>query len=446
MVQFLKVMISRRRIVNLGLLALAVSTAFAAGLMANQFATEPAIADHIDDRPDNAQVRIAARSTGNGQIEVALQEIDDVGAWSTLHLPSARFLPTDAEVGRWLTSSTIPVSTYWPMRFHHVPLTDTESLFGASFYGDSRPICLIGHGDPSQDTFWNFASSAASRTAYLARARLRTFYSSDGAAQAAAIRKCTADGVAAIAATLADIDAVGDALRAAHAAGINVMTYNAGASMSQQVNAFVHVGLNDLLGGERVGDRLNEAGVSGEVWCLIHEARNLGLEERCDGIETTYSGGAVTRKRIHTEDLRAEAGAALAEAGVGTVIALNADTSHWVLGVASASGIDELFIGGFGGAEKLLAPLALGRLQFVVWDQPSIQGILTVNLLLAPKLLIGGNTLEAGGAQIVIEPIFIGQAEMQAIIASLPLESLLALLHTAGISPEEAAAIGVIGG
>lgn len=436
---------SIRRLLLLVTAVSAVGILVAAGYFANSLTTDPAVADHIEDRPDNAQVRIAARPTGDGRVEVALQEFGD-GSWSSRHLPAARFLAAGAEIGRWRASSPIPVSAFWPS-VPSVPLpTGTEGMFGTPVFGQARPLCVVGHGDRETDFFWNLLSQAVDNASYIARLNVRTAFSSDGEAQAAAIRQCTADGAWGIAATLADVDAVGDALREAHAAGVNVLTYNSGGRSSGAVNAYAHLALDDLRGGELVGERLNESGVRGEVWCVIHQSNNVGLEERCDGITATYAGGAVTRVAAHTPELLADQAVALVSADVGAVITLNASTSFWALGVAQQAGLTDLYIAGFGSAPQLYAALGLGLMQFIVWDHPTVQGMLAVNLLLSPLYLVGGTTVELGGAQIVIEPKLLDRAKLLAIASTVEPEVLLELLEAAGVTPEQAAAFGLFDG
>ncbi|MDE2891840.1 MAG: substrate-binding domain-containing protein [Chloroflexota bacterium] len=438
-----------QRLTICALLAIAFGAAFAAGYALSLFSTDAATADHTAPLPEHAEVRIAARATGDGRVEVALQERGLFGEWSGPHLPQQRYLSTDAEAGKWRLSSSIPVSTHWPGV--GVGRLETESLYGATLleqFGlvpEPGLLCLVGHGDPALDSFWEFLATAAYNSAYLSRAKLRTFYSLDGAAQAHAIRECIADGAWGIAATLANADAVGDALRDASAAGINILTYNSGAERSASVNAFAHVGLDDKLGGERVGTQFNEAGVEGEIWCLIHEALNRGLEDRCDGLEQTYSG-AVTRVRIHTEALRAEAAMQLPASGVRAVVGLNTDTLLWLVEVTAQAGIDDLTVAGFGNSPQLVAPLATGQLSFILWDQPSIQGVIAVNLLLTPPLWVSGNVLETGGAAILIEPAYFDWAEAKAYLTSITPGALADVLQRAGITAEQAALLGLGGG
>ncbi|MDE2744513.1 MAG: ABC transporter substrate-binding protein [Chloroflexota bacterium] len=55
------------------------------------------------------EVRIAARALVDGSTEVALQRRDDHG-WGEYIAPEARFLPTEAEVGRWFHSNAIALA------------------------------------------------------------------------------------------------------------------------------------------------------------------------------------------------------------------------------------------------------------------------------------------------------------------------------------------------
>ncbi len=56
------------------------------------------------------EVRVAAQLLADGRMEFALQERDADGSWAELRLPSARFFPANARVGRWLASSALTVS------------------------------------------------------------------------------------------------------------------------------------------------------------------------------------------------------------------------------------------------------------------------------------------------------------------------------------------------
>ena len=55
------------------------------------------------------ELRIVARKLENGRIEFGLQERQSHDSWGDRLLPRQRFFPTTAEVGRWLSSSTLTV-------------------------------------------------------------------------------------------------------------------------------------------------------------------------------------------------------------------------------------------------------------------------------------------------------------------------------------------------
>ena len=58
----------------------------------------------------DVEVRITAQKLADGRVEFGLQERDGSG-WSERILPQVRFFPVDANIGRWLNSSPILVSS-----------------------------------------------------------------------------------------------------------------------------------------------------------------------------------------------------------------------------------------------------------------------------------------------------------------------------------------------
>ena len=59
---------------------------------------------------DSADVRISARQLANGKIEFGLQQLEGEDTWGNRRLPTLRFFPADARVGRWRHSSSVSVS------------------------------------------------------------------------------------------------------------------------------------------------------------------------------------------------------------------------------------------------------------------------------------------------------------------------------------------------
>ena len=58
------------------------------------------------------EVRVAAQLLADGRMEFALQEREAGGSWAERRLPSARFFPANADVGRWLSSSALTVRVF----------------------------------------------------------------------------------------------------------------------------------------------------------------------------------------------------------------------------------------------------------------------------------------------------------------------------------------------
>ena len=87
---------------------------------------------------DGAEWRVTARRLASGAVEVALQVRSPSGAWSGRLLPERRFLPHDIEPGRWLPS--FPVATA------------REEPQIIAFYGhpDVRAMGVLGHGTPAE--------------------------------------------------------------------------------------------------------------------------------------------------------------------------------------------------------------------------------------------------------------------------------------------------------
>ena len=61
----------------------------------------------VPDTAARIEVRIVARKLSDGRVEFGLQERLDDGSWGERMLPTRRFFPTDAPVGRWLRSSAL---------------------------------------------------------------------------------------------------------------------------------------------------------------------------------------------------------------------------------------------------------------------------------------------------------------------------------------------------
>jgi simple sugar transport system substrate-binding protein len=265
--------------------------------------------------------------------------------------------------------------------------------------------CVIGHGDNS---FWNLLFEAAIASASHLGVNAEYYTAARAEERAADIRECVANGVDSIAVTLAETEHVADAIREARANGIPVVTFNSGASAAQAAGSMLHLGLDDRKAGEVVGERLTADGVEGPVLCLVHEAQNVGLTERCEGLDETY--GEV--ETLSVADGFNPLSERLAVGDVGAVVLLNAADSRPVAETIEDSGVSPtLAVIGFDASVAVL--LLADRITFAVWDHGILQGYLAVALAALADTAFLRPDLVFNGAQLLIEPSIITGDDMR---------------------------------
>ena len=67
---------------------------------------------------------------------------------------------------------------------------------------------------------------------------------------------------------------------------------NAGEDVSQQLGAFTHVGSNEKLAGQAVGQKLADLGFKHPI-CVIQAQGHVGLEDRCAGVKAKVPGSEI---------------------------------------------------------------------------------------------------------------------------------------------------------
>lgn len=369
------------------LFAAAIAVAFAAGLAVAQFALGGADAH----RGSEAEIRVQARVLENGRFEVAVQQRGPGGEWGERQLPELRILDPAAPVGRWFNSSPLPA----------VPDDAAQPLF-----------CVIGHGH-LDDYFWGVLRSYSNRAARDLDADVRFETHLDSAGHAAAIRQCSADGAAVIASSLVDPEAMVPALQEASAAGARIITFNSGGEFADQAGSELHIAMDDRAAGRIAAEQFNAAELSGAIACLVHEADNSGLDERCAGLDEAYEGGDVERVQLPIE-ADAEgitghvAGLLAADDPPAGLLALNSDTALAALEAISRTReqLDyEPQLGSIGGHPqfgRLPLDLRNDHLLFLTNDLGPVQGYLITAALrmvhefhLPASFIVGTSILEA---------------------------------------------------
>ena len=241
-----------------------------------------------------AEVRVAARHVDDGRVEIAVQQRSGDG-WSERQLPAMRFLPADAPAGEWRASSGVVVQTAVADESSAAAVTSqpenpAAAVARASTAENPDYYCLVTHEQPGDESFWNLIRQGAKRYGENSTVQYRVVGAPTVEGQAELVRECVADGAAGIAVTLADPDGMAAAIQEARAAGVVVNSFNSGGEDFLRVGSGRHVAIDELRGGHTAASLFAENGVSGRVLCVIHEERNVGLDERCQGLEERHPG------------------------------------------------------------------------------------------------------------------------------------------------------------
>ena len=344
-----------KRGVSLAVLALSALVAIIAGAIY--------AAGHGSD----AEVRVGAKRLDDGRVEVAVQQRDADGGWGELQRPDARFLPADV-TGEWRMSSPVGLTVAAAMETSDAMETAPDVPDAAA--GSDNLYCVIHHGADG-DPFWNlFNLHAAQNAAELGLTNVEIHSETDIADQAAAINDCAERGAWGIASSIPELDGLRDALIGVRTSGALLVTFNSGADEAGQVGSTIYYGLDDRAAGELAAREFNQAGATGTVLCVIHEAANIGLQDRCDGLESAYNG-SVERVLLPAGSLNDPmvAGRAIGEAMVANqaagVLVLNAALINTAIGVVQFLGSDAL-VGAVGRSAASLVLVYEGHLLFSI--------------------------------------------------------------------------------
>jgi simple sugar transport system substrate-binding protein len=214
------------------------------------------------------------------------------------------------------------------------------------------------------------------------------------------------EGSNGIASSLPSPDQLIGPLQGAVEQGVPVITLNSGANDYATIGALTHVGQTEDVAGAGAGNRFNDAGAA-HVLCGRQEQSNVGLEERCSGLESTFSG-TVTNEFVgldadQTDQINQIK--AILEAnpdidaflGTGPVIAMSGLQAAQELG-------RELTIGGFDMTPDILDAIEAGDIAFTVDQQQYLQGYLPIVLL---YLNVTNQNVAGGGLPVLTGPGFV---------------------------------------
>jgi simple sugar transport system substrate-binding protein len=258
------------------------------------------------------------------------------------------------------------------------------------------------HADPSVDPFWAVVLKGAQDAADTYGITLKAGGSSDPAAQATLVTNYVAAKVDGIFVSLANPDAMKDAVTSAVNAGIPVITINSGLTVWKSFGALTHVGQDESIAGQGAGEKWNQLGAK-YVLCVIHEEANVGLQQRCDGLKQTFSGTVENFSVASTGVANPAATATaiqnklIATPQIDAIMTLNPLIAVTALDAIQANGSNQM-LGTFDLSPDVLNDITAGTMSFAIDQQQYLQGYLPVVLL----YLYDYNLNVVGGGQPVL--------------------------------------------
>lgn len=275
---------------------------------------------------------------------------------------------------------------------------------GSSCSRTTRTIAVVSHGKQG-DAFWDVVKKGAQDGGALECSKVTYQGSGDPNEQSQAIDSAVAQKVDGLVVSMANPAALKASVEAAVAAGIPVITINSGAEQSAAFGALGHLGQGENVAGAGAGTQLRTAGVR-TLLCVIHEAGNTGLEDRCAGAAQAL-GGRTTNLQVDVSNL-AEAQSTItstlqADTSIDGILTLNSGVGSAAAAAVTAAG-SSAKVATFDVNTDVVAAVQAGRILFAVDQQPYEQGYLAVVFL--SLYLDNGNTV-GGGMPVLTGPAYV---------------------------------------
>ncbi|WP_084477810.1 sugar ABC transporter substrate-binding protein [Nocardia jejuensis] len=294
------------------------------------------------------------------------------------------------------------------------PGTDVAGTTGSpASVGELTSVAVVTHGSPG-DAFWNVVKNGAEAAGKDLGVRVEYNSAGDPGQQAKLIDNAVAQGVDGLVVSMANPDSLKPSIEKARAAGIPVVTINSGEAESVAYGAIGHVGQSERMAGESAGKRLAEAGKR-KMLCVIHEAGNIGANDRCAGATQGF-GQAVTLQVDINNPADAQArikGALEADPALDAVLTLNSQVAARAVDAVRESR-SKATVATFDLNTDVVEAIRAGTLLFAVDQQQYEQGYLPVVML---KLYRSNLNTVGGGHPVQTGPAFVDKRNVDAVAA-----------------------------
>ncbi|MFI5628656.1 sugar ABC transporter substrate-binding protein [Streptomyces sp. NPDC051664] len=255
------------------------------------------------------------------------------------------------------------------------------------------------------DTFWDIVQRGAEQAAVKDNIKFLYSHNDEAQQQAQLVQAAIDQKVDGLIVSLAKPDAMKDVVAKATRAGIPVITVNSGSAESKAFGALTHIGQDESIAGEAVGDELNARGRK-KALCILHEQGNVGHEQRCAGAKKAFDG---QMQNLYVEgtnmpDVQASIEAKLqADKNIDAVVTLGAPFADAAVKAKRTAG-SKAEIDTFDLNAKVATALQDKTLGFAVDQQPYLQGYEAVDLLWLYRYnrnVLGGGRPVLTGPQII---------------------------------------------
>lgn len=264
--------------------------------------------------------------------------------------------------------------------------------------GYGYKIAVVTHG-AAGDAFWTIVKNGVTQAGKDMGDHVTYQGNGDPTAQAQLINAAVSQKPDGLVVSMANPEALRSAIKNAEAKGIPVITINSGEAQSKAYGALSHIGQDEVIAGKAVGTQLQKEGVK-NVICIVHEAGNIGLEQRCAGVKQTL-GGTVTNVQVDINNLSSAQSIIQAklqaDSSVDGVVALNAQVATTAEQAITAAN-SKAKLATFDLNGDVAKGIEQGKIDFAVDQQPYLQGYLAVVMLTLYK----SNLNVLGGGQPVL--------------------------------------------
>ncbi|MEQ0558732.1 sugar ABC transporter substrate-binding protein [Amycolatopsis sp. NEAU-NG30] len=277
--------------------------------------------------------------------------------------------------------------------------------------GGPLKVAVVTHGSAG-DAFWNVVKNGAEQAGKDLNVGVDYYSDGDPGNQAKLIDNAVAQKVGGLVVSMANPQALQTSIQNAVKAGIPVITINSGEDSSAAFGAIAHVGQSEGLAGQGAGQRLKAAGKT-KLLCVIHEAGNIGQNQRCDGAKQTF--GNVTTLQVdisNPTDAQARIrGALQSDPSIDAVLALNSQVAARAVAAAKEAS-SKAQVATFDLNADVVAAIKDGSILFAVDQQQYEQGYLPIVFLKLYKE--NGNTI-GGGKPVQTGPGFVDKTNIDTI-------------------------------